>query len=582
MPMWSSWVSRSSSSSPSRRRSKRRRQRLTVGEALTLTIRLTPLAALLALLIIVATPASASATGVASITTPRLPAVPATFHAIIHVPGDAPTIQAAVDRAQPGDLVLVAPGVYHEAVEIKTNGITLRGMDRNTTILDGMSKLGDGVSVEADNVVVENLTAHHYVGNGFYWDDVTGYRGSYLTAYDNGDYGIYAYNATMGQFDHSYASGSPDSGFYIGQCFPCDAIITDVHSENNALGYSGTNAGGDLVIENSEWDRNGAGIAPNTLDSEEMPPQHGATVIHNYVHDNGNADAPAFALEYPLRGVGIGTPGGDLNFIAYNRVVNNSEYGILVSGIIDTNMWLASGNVVEWNHVTGSGIADLALATPSGANNCFANNDAVTTLPPLLEQTHACGTPLPLNGGGDLSSTLRLLGRFLNGSGPNYRSVDYRTLPAPPAQANMPNAPNASPAGIFTSGFVVDHSHGGLPAAVAALTPGGHAMLAPLGFTSYSIVQVLLALYGNLSLYALLAAWLGVALWELSQQKEVASGRRLAWGVAVVGLPILGPILYYFLGGPKLSLRFRLALVVGAPLLLLAITGLLMVIASFT
>ena len=69
------------------------------------------------------------------------------------------------------------------------------------------------------------MTARNYTGNGFFWTGVDGYRGSYLTAYRNGDYGIYAFDSVNGQFDHSYASGSPDAGFYIGQCFPCDAVI---------------------------------------------------------------------------------------------------------------------------------------------------------------------------------------------------------------------------------------------------------------------------------------------------------------------------------------------------------------------
>ncbi len=521
--------------------------------------------------------AQAHAAGVPAL--PQAPRVPAKFASILHVPADYPTIQAAVDAAQPGDLVLIAPGVYHEAVRVHTSDITIRGEDRNTTILDGESKLTNGFTVSGNNVIIENLTAHHYIGNGFFWEHQTGYRGSYLTAYDNGDYGIYAFDAVNGQFDHSYASGSPDSGFYIGQCNPCNAIVTDVVSEWNALGYSGTNAGGNLILQNSEWDHNGAGIVPNTLDTEKNPPEYGTTIIHNYVHDNGNADAPAFALEHPALGTGIAMPGGDLNYVAYNRVENNPDYGILVLPNLDEHFWLASGNVIEHNQIKNSGIADLALAAPSGANNCFADNQAVTTLPPLLEVTHACGTPLALNGGGDISITLRLLARFVNAAGPNYHRRDYRTVPAPRPQPNMPDI-NAGPAPIITVPFsTAAGPHGYLPAAVG---PGGPAMLAPLGFTGYSIVQILLALYGNWLLFALYAVWLAVAFWELAQREDLTGGKRLGWGALAVGVPIVGPIVYYFAGGSKLSRNFRLALVVGAPVLALVATAVLMVIAQFT
>src|SRR5438105_9764612 len=43
------------------------------------------------------------------------------------VVGPGQSIQAAIDRASPGDTVLVKPGVYHQSVQIRTDGITLRG-----------------------------------------------------------------------------------------------------------------------------------------------------------------------------------------------------------------------------------------------------------------------------------------------------------------------------------------------------------------------------------------------------------------------------------------------------------------------
>ncbi len=44
---------------------------------------------------------------------------------IIHVPGDQPTIQAGINAAQNGDMVLVAEGTYYENVLIENKTVTL-------------------------------------------------------------------------------------------------------------------------------------------------------------------------------------------------------------------------------------------------------------------------------------------------------------------------------------------------------------------------------------------------------------------------------------------------------------------------
>ena len=157
------------------------------------------------------------------------------------VPADFKTIQAGVDAAKPGDMVLIDKGVYHEAIKVKTDNIVIRGVDRNDTVLDGEYKLDNGFLVAgANGVAIENMTAKNYAKNGFFWTGVQGYRGSYLTAIRAGDYGVYAFDSRYGQLDHIMGTGSPDAGVYIGQCYPCDALITDVSAEYNGLGYSGT------------------------------------------------------------------------------------------------------------------------------------------------------------------------------------------------------------------------------------------------------------------------------------------------------------------------------------------------------
>ena len=107
-------------------------------------------------------------------------------------------------------------------------------------------------------------------------------------------------------------------------------------------------------------------------------------------------------------------------------------------------------------------------------------------------------------------------------------------------------------------------------------------MLAPVSFSAYWIVQSLLTLYGNLLLFALYATWLSVGFVELGQRSDLTSRTRLSWGALLVGVPVIGPLLYYFAGGSKLSRSFRLGLVVGAPALALLLTLLLLGVAYFT
>ena len=98
-------------------------------------------------------------------------------------------------------------------------------------------------------------------------------------------------------FAYVYGSWNADSGIYIGGCRDCHAVITNSQAEKNAIGYSGTNAGGELLIINSEWDHNATGLVPNTLTSEPDPPQDGVTITSNYIHDNNDADVPGSGIQ---------------------------------------------------------------------------------------------------------------------------------------------------------------------------------------------------------------------------------------------------------------------------------------------
>jgi hypothetical protein len=492
-------------------------------------------------------------------------------HAILRVPEEYSTIQAAVNAAVPGDLVSIGPstnpdGAYHEAVTVKNPNITIRGRDRNTVILDGQYKLDNAFEVHANNVIIENMTARHYTDNGFYWENVTGYRGSYLTAYANGDYGIYSYSAINGQFDHSLAAGHPDSGFYIGACHPCNALITNVISEDNALGFSGTNAGGNLVISNSIWRNNMSGIDPNTLDSEPNPPQDGDTIINNLVENNNNLDAPAKVLEYPAIGNGILLGGGNNNIVEGNRVSGHKYYGILVISNIDKNLWQPSGNTVKNNVITNSGVADLALASLSAGNNCFSNNTVARTVPPFLQITHACGSIFARAGAGDLSSVVVLIDHFMQANTGRFNARDWKTVSAPSdvMQPGMPD-PNIDPQGIhtLTEGTSID-----MTPAPATISPG--ITLGGLGLANL-VLESILGFYMYLLPLSLYAVWLSIATWDLVRRGDMKSGVRIGWMAVIYLIPILGPLAYYLFGRSAIQRSTRLTIAFGIPIVYLVI-----------
>ncbi|TES92885.1 MAG: T9SS type A sorting domain-containing protein [Candidatus Cloacimonadota bacterium] len=77
------------------------------------------------------------------------------FAEVIHVPGDYPTIQEAIDVAGPGDIVMVAPGVYVEEITLKADVIVI-GAGEGLSIIDGGGDQGDVVFASGN--VITNTT----------------------------------------------------------------------------------------------------------------------------------------------------------------------------------------------------------------------------------------------------------------------------------------------------------------------------------------------------------------------------------------------------------------------------------------
>ncbi len=492
------------------------------------------------------------------------PAVAEPSGTTIRVPDDHPTIQDAVDAAAPGDLILVAPGVYRESVQVRTPSLVIRGLDRNTAILEGDFERVHGIQVVgADGVTIENLTARNYTLNGFYWTDVTGYRGSYLTAHNLGDYGIYAFAAVDGLLEHSYASGALDAGFYIGQCYPCRAVIREVVAERNGLGYSGTNAGGDLYIVDSVWRDNMAGIVPNSLDSELDPPARENVIAGNLVIGNSNPDAPAGEAEYSGFGNGIILAGTVGDRVERNLVLNHDRYGILVTSNLDERWYFASRSEVRDNVVGGSGIADLALAGPAGEGNCFEGNLVDTSAPPGLHAFYGCeGLRLPL--GSELSATLGSLAYVIEAGAGDFPHGDWHTTPAPPPQPNMPDAataPGRPAVDVFDPPDLADIEVPVLSDPVDVRSQ--EVLVTGVPVSQPGFWQLIMGLWGYLLPVLLLASWVALAMWDLARREDLSRPATIGWMAAILAVPFLGVIAYHLAGRSLIPGWMRGALVGG-------------------
>ncbi len=365
------------------------------------------------------------------------------------VPEQYATIQDAVDAAHAGDLVLVSPGEYHEAVRIGTEGIVLRGTDRNQVVLDGEDRLANGITVTADGVAVENLTAQRYQQNGVLFDGATepdgsrdpeavygsgddalvGYRVSWVTAHNNGLYGVYAFASRGGLIEQVYVSGHPDSGIYVGQCKPCDVVVRDSVAEYNAIGYYGTNASGGVYVIDSVFAHNRLGMTPNSQKMELLAPQVETVIAGNRVVDNAEPNTPEIADGFFGGGIAIG--GGTANTVVRNRVSGHSAFGI---GIVRLGIFTPERNTVEGNVLDDNALDLLYLPDPtidhSGAN-CFAGNTFRTSLPDVIEELLPC------------PGVQTRVGVVTWEQPAPPEGIDYRDVPAPAEQPTMPDAATA-------------------------------------------------------------------------------------------------------------------------------------------
>jgi nitrous oxidase accessory protein NosD len=271
------------------------------------------------------------------------------------VVGPGNSIQAAVNRAHPGDTILIKRGVYHQSVQIRKNGITLRGSGasrRGTVIMPpkafrkttcnslagptGICLLarklgasGNVISPVRDDTVT-NLMVTGFPGNGVFGFGTVGMTVTRVAAINNAAYGISRFESSNTLFARDVATGSGEAGFYVGDSPHADTVVWHDRAFGNLFGIFVRHARHVLVLDN-RLSENCQGIL--VLD-DGQPGGAGNTAIVENTAVRNNKFCPASEDSPPLKGGGIALVGATRSVVADNAVFGNRGSRFNSGGIV--------------------------------------------------------------------------------------------------------------------------------------------------------------------------------------------------------------------------------------------------------
>jgi parallel beta-helix repeat protein len=315
---------------------------------------------------------------------------------VVHPNG---SIQAAVDAAVPGTLILIEPGTYLQAVKVARPGITLAGLGppggaRVIIANPGGEANGITVTARASDFALVNVAVQNFGVNGVFMKGTQGFVLSQVSAVDDGQYGLFPSFSGFGLIENCLASGNSDTGIYVGQSFNIQVVSNVTFA--NVNGIEVENSLTVQVIGNNTFD-NAAGILVDLLPDLFVTTCSNILVQGNDVHDNNHANfsVPGDLASFVPPGTGILVLGADFTTVIGNVVTGNNFDGIsvastallgLVSGVpvtgIEPN---PDGTLIANNVVLGAPPALIPTKTDlfwdgSGVGNCWMGNVYATSL----------------------------------------------------------------------------------------------------------------------------------------------------------------------------------------------------------
>jgi predicted outer membrane repeat protein len=285
-----------------------------------------------------------------------------------HVPGHFSSIQSAINFAQAGDVIQIAPGTFNQAFDLKGKAITVRGSGMSSTTIDGTglnSTLIRCMTGEEATTVIEDLTVRDGVG-------------AFLLSFYQGG-GLYTFNARPTirrvRFESNFAEGA---GGGI-SCFLASPTIEDCVFINNQAGFSGDGGGaiamqgGSPVIKRCRFLSNSSGFLGGAISMVGSD-----VVVSDSLFVNNTA---------PMGG-GARVSGGSPTFANCTFAYNESDASVSTSGSAVRTASLAITtirNCVIWAN-SAYPVVDLAggytIAQHSTIQGGFAGGSYISWLNP--------------------------------------------------------------------------------------------------------------------------------------------------------------------------------------------------------
>jgi parallel beta-helix repeat protein len=314
------------------------------------------------------------------------------------------TIQAAVDAAQAGDVVLVPAGRYRENVVVSTDAISIVGLPG--AVLDGTGLAGPvGIRVTPMSPTrtlhgfrLQGLRVENYPADGVLLSHVDDFAIVGDSFVDNADYGVFPVLSSNGLIAANKATGSDDTGIYVGQS--SDVSVAGNRAEENTVGFDIENSVR-IKVTGNQATGNTLGLIVQGAPGLTIPNASDIAVSGNQLTANNRPNPstdPTDLLSRLPAGTGLLTVDADRVTITDNLVTDNGSVGIALISLppeiaaIDPRVDpIPDDDHIAGNTLLGNGTHPDARLAPfpaadllwdgSGAGNCWSDNIYATAFP---------------------------------------------------------------------------------------------------------------------------------------------------------------------------------------------------------